>query len=95
MKARFRELTWDWTEHTVRSWLLSLFIDQHDRVVIKPNVRAVRSPVGLTLAHHDAVDDILLLHWLPGLGLLDREYNELTELSLTLLRTTEHLKDAT
>ena len=81
MPPSFRELARYRAEDAVpfRSHLLTLLLDENDRILVKADIGAVLAGEGLRLAHDNCAEDVLLLHRLPGGRSLDRNDNDVPD----------------
>ena len=96
MPSSLVELARHWTEDTIpfRAHLLALLLDEYDRILIEADIGTVLAAKWLNLPYDDSAEDVLLLHCLARLCLLDREHNDFSELCIALLGSAEHLEYA-
>src|SRR3989344_2538527 len=96
MPAALRELARHRTENTVpfRSHLLTLLLDEHDRILIKADIRTVLAGKRLSLPHDDGAINILLLHLLARLGGLYGDDDDIPDARIATIRSAEHLEDS-
>ncbi|KAJ4790153.1 hypothetical protein LUZ62_041399 [Rhynchospora pubera] len=69
----------DWTKNTCPNWL-TLFIYQHNCVIIKSDMAAITAATLHCCANNHTIDNITLLNLSTGLGLLDRPNDDVTQL---------------
>src|SRR5688572_7930832 len=77
------------TEDTRRSWL-ALLVDDHDGVLVEPDVAAVLPARLLDRAHHHRARDVRLLHRPVGQRVLDRDDHEIAEAGVAPPRSAKH-----
>src|SRR3989344_399993 len=77
----------------LRPHLLALLLDEHDRILIKTDIRTILSCEGFRLTHHDRAIDLLFFHGLARLGGLDRNDHDVANARITTLAAARHLED--
>src|SRR5262249_48326575 len=70
---------------------LGLGIDQHRRVAVEPDDRAVRPPDVLAYAHHHGLHHLALLNPPTRDRLLDRDHDHVADRRVFALRSAQHL----
>src|SRR3989344_7226206 len=90
------QLARDGAKDAPRAWLFGVFagtLDNHHRIVVKAHVRAVLAAEGLPLAHHHALEHVLLFDLLAWLRGLDRKNNHLADLRVALFGRAGNFKN--
>ena len=76
-----------------RSHFLALFLNKHDRILIKANMRAVLAREWRGLADDDRAINIFFLHHLARLGGLHGNDDRIADARITAAGTAEHFED--
>src|SRR5690606_16010435 len=73
-----------------RTTRVAVVPDEHGRVLVEADVRAVGAPALLLGAHDDRLDDLALLHRCAGHRVLHRGHDHVADARIPPARATEH-----